>query len=341
MRALSAALAQLLRRGSPALLAAIIVAAAAAPSHAAGGAGERTARALSLGKLGAEAYEAGDHLAAIEHFDRAFELLPAPSLRLWAARSCAQLGRLVEAQRRYREALELSPQVGDAAVQREAQRAAKQELEQLGPRTPLLGVRVLGTGGQPARLTLDDQPFPAAPGQLTPVDPGHHVLLGSYQHRHVSVSLDLAEGERRELVVELSPPASSEQAATAPGSGAPGERESPLLSTASGSAKAWRTAGWMGIGAGGALLLTGIVTGSVAQQRYDDLQRQPECSRTQCAPAARDSVDRYHSMRTASLVTSLGGTALAAAGLGVLLFLPAEAGELAVLPGGLAWSGRF
>ena len=97
----------------------------------------------------------------------------------------------------------------------------------------------------------------------------------------------------------------------------------------------------MGIGAGGALLLTGIVTGVVAQERYDDLQRQPGCSRTQCAPAARDSVDRYHAMRSASLVTSLGGTALVAAGLGVLLFLPAEAGELAVLPGGLAWSGRF
>ena len=339
MTALTVALEQLLRRCRTALLAACFAALLAAPSGAAGSDAESTAQALALGKQGAAAYEAGNHVAAIDHFDRAFELLPAPSLRLWAARSCAKLGRLVEAQRRYRETLELSPQLGDPAVQQEAQRAAKQELEQLVARTPLLGVRVVGTAGQPARLTLDEQPFTSAPGQLTPVDPGHHVLLGSHRGQHVSVPVELAEGERRELVVEFSAAASSE----APAADVAGEPGTAPTMTARSSAKAWRTAGWIGAGAGGALLLTGLVTRSVAQSRYDALQGEPGCSRTRCGPAARDSVERYQSMRTTSLVTSVTGTALLAAGVGVLLFLPAadEESGLALSPAGLAWLGRF
>lgn len=350
MRALPTALAQLLRGCSAALLAACLVAAAPAPSWAADSGAESTAQALSLGKQGAAAYEAGNHAQAITHFERAFELLPAPSLQLWAARSCAKLGRLVEAQQRYRQALAASAQVGDPAVQLDAQRAAKQELEQLAEQTPLLGVRVVGTAGQPARLTLDEQPFASEPGQLTPVDPGHHVLVGSYRGQHVSLSVDLAEGERRELVLELSPAASGEQLPARADPARPPAR-APAM-TAGSSAKAWQTAGWIGIGAGGALLLTGIVTRSVAQERYDTLQRQPGCSRTQCAAAERDSVDRYHSMRTVSLVTSIGGLVVAAAGAGAVLLSPGdEEGGLALLPGGLlpsgvlpsglAWSGRF
>lgn len=336
MRALLARSARLLRRWSTALLVGCLVGSGASPGWAAGSAAESGALALSLGQQGATAYESGNYVQAIEHFDRAFALLPAPSLQLWAARSCAKLGRVLEAQQRYRQTTRLSTEVGDPVVQRQARAEAERELEQLGAHIPLLGVRVLGTAGQPARLTLDERSFDSAPGQLTPVDPGHHVLLGSYQGQQLSLSVDLALGERRELIVEFTPAAASERAPAASDA-----TSAPPMTPAS-SAKAWRTAGMMGIGAGAALLLTGIVTRSVAQERYDSLRRLPGCSRTQCTPEARDSVERYRSMRSVSLVTAIGGAVLGGAGAGVLLFAPKEEeAGLTLLPGGVAWSGRF
>ncbi|MEY2934133.1 MAG: hypothetical protein RL033_4882, partial [Pseudomonadota bacterium] len=149
--------------------------------------------------------------------------------------------------------------------------------------------------------------------------PGHHVLVGTYQEQHVSLAVDLDLGERRELVLEFSAPAAS---VTPSMSFDPASE--PRMTPAS-SATAWRTAGWVGIGAGGAVLLTGIITRVVAQGRYDTLQRQPGCTKTQCPADARDRIDSYNSMRSVSLLTTLSGAVLGAAGVGVLLFVSTDA----------------
>ncbi|MEY4546783.1 MAG: hypothetical protein RL685_2978 [Pseudomonadota bacterium] len=306
------------RRSLAALLVGWLGVFGAARCWAADGDPERAASALELGKQGAVAYESAQYAEAIASFDRAFALLPAPSLQLWAARSCAQLGRLVEAQQRYREIASLSDQIGDPVVQRGAQLEAKKELAELTGRIPLLEVSVLGTAGRPARLTLDARPFESEPGQHIPVDPGHHVLVGTYQEQRVSLAVDLELGERRELVLEFPALAAS---VTPPTSFDPVDE--PRRTPAS-SASAWRTAGWVGIGAGGAVLLTGIITRVVAQGRYDTLQRQPGCTRTQCPAGARERIDSYNSMRSVSLLTTISGAVLGAAGVGVLLFVSKE-----------------
>jgi tetratricopeptide (TPR) repeat protein len=286
-----------------------------------------------LGSEGAIAYEAGNYAEALDRFDRAFALLPAPSLGLWAARSCAKLGRLVEAEQRYRQLASLSNQIGDPAIQRQAQIEGKQELAELNERIPKLGVRVLGTAGQPAVVTLDDRPFESKPGQLEPVNPGRHMLAGTYHEQHVSLPVELAPGERRELVLAFSAPAASD---------VPSDSAS-MRQSESDSAKAWRTAGWVGVGAGGVALLTGIITRAVARSRYDRLQEQPGCTRRQCPPEARERIDSYNSMRSVSLITTISGAALGVAGTGVLLLVPKDSApvSLGLSPNAVSLSGRF
>src|SRR5688572_19645010 len=62
----------------------------------------RRERARQLGYAGIRAYAAGNYSAASTQLEESFGLLPVPSLGLWSARALVKLGKLLEAERRYR-----------------------------------------------------------------------------------------------------------------------------------------------------------------------------------------------------------------------------------------------
>jgi uncharacterized protein HemY len=54
-----------------------------------------------LGDAGVSAYRAGDYESASEKLEKAYELMPVPSLGLWSARALVQRGSWTQAAERY------------------------------------------------------------------------------------------------------------------------------------------------------------------------------------------------------------------------------------------------
>src|SRR5262245_61208540 len=114
-----------------------------APAGAASGQPERE-RARTLGYAGIRAYAAGDYPSASTQLEESYALLPVPSLGLWSARALVKLGKLIEAEQRYRGVLGLSVADDAPPVQHAARATAELELAELLPRLPALRIRVLG-----------------------------------------------------------------------------------------------------------------------------------------------------------------------------------------------------
>src|SRR6202012_508338 len=109
-------------------------------------------------KLGGEAgklFEAGDYAGALDKFNPADSLVPAPTLGLYAARCLVKLGRLVEASERYLEVTRMQLDRTAIPVMRKAQVDAVAERERLQPTIPTLEVRVEGPRGDGVEVAVD------------------------------------------------------------------------------------------------------------------------------------------------------------------------------------------
>lgn len=166
---------------------------------------EVKAAARAAANQGLEAFKSGDYQTAVDRFERANELIRAPTHTLFLARAHEKLGNLVVARELY---LELDrEQLADDAPQAfvQAQSDARTELEALEPRVPRITVDVTGPGAEAAEVLMDDKPMPSALiGIERPVDPGKHrfrASAGEAKARPVIVTVE--EGERKSITLEL------------------------------------------------------------------------------------------------------------------------------------------
>src|SRR4051812_30455373 len=104
----------LLRAAQHAALAAAITVAPGARAENVDAAARSTAR--KLGQEAVKLYEAGDYARALEKFNTADSLVPAPTLGLYAARCLTKLGKVVEASERYLEVTRMQLDRGSAPV---------------------------------------------------------------------------------------------------------------------------------------------------------------------------------------------------------------------------------
>lgn len=172
---------------------------------AAGQSAEVKAGARSAANEGLKAFEAGNYELAIDRFQRANELIRAPTHALFLARAHAKLGHLVLARELYLE-LDRERLADDAPppfVQ--AQQDGRAELEALEPRVPRITVEVVGPGDQDAEVIMDDKPVPSALiGLERPVDPGKHKFRASSgEAKARPVTITVKEGDRKTVSLEL------------------------------------------------------------------------------------------------------------------------------------------
>jgi hypothetical protein len=172
---------------------------------ASGQSAEVKAGARSAANEGLKAFEAGNYELAIDRFERANELIRAPTHALFLARAHAKLGHLVLARELYIE-LDRERLADDAPppfVQ--AQQDARAELEALEPRVPRITVEVVGPGDEGAEVTMDDKPVPSALiGLERPVDPGKHKFRASSgEAKARPVTINVKEGDRKTVSLEL------------------------------------------------------------------------------------------------------------------------------------------
>jgi hypothetical protein len=250
----------------------------------------RTA-ARDLAEQGAEAFEDKDYKVALDRFERAAALYPAPTLTIMQARCLTQLGRWIEALDKY-TAISLASLPADAPEAfRRARADAIREADELRARVPRLEIHVDGE----ASVTLDNNSLPAALLNVKqPVDPGFHVVRieragrGPFQQ-----TLKLAAAEQ---VTVTAPSGTSD--------GAPPSSAGDAAPSARSSRHVWT---YVAFGVGGAALTIGAVSGVMALEAKSDAK--------DCGP--RCSGDSGSFNRTLALT----GLAVGAIGVGVGTYL--------------------
>src|SRR5690606_37135390 len=155
------------------------------------------------------------------------------------------------------------------------------------PRIPQLTVVVTGAEqGSGLVVRIDGAELPTAlVGAKRPTDPGPHPIEAQQGSRSARRSVELREGAHRGRVRALSPSAGAEPAGGEEPSGSPEPAgpDEPFSSVQP-------ALGWTAVGLGGALLVTGAVTGGLVLSLRGELKDAcPEVAgERQCQPSEHD-----------------------------------------------------
>jgi hypothetical protein len=162
----------------------------------------RAAAARSLFTDGVAHAQRAEYAAAADRFQRAYELMPTPSIAFNLASALVPLGRLVEASELLARVLR------DDSIPQQLRDSAAQQRDRIEPRIARLELRLVGVATD-VRVELDGIEHPSATiGVAVPIDPGEHevrALRGAREVARARVQLD--DGERRALTLELTPDA--------------------------------------------------------------------------------------------------------------------------------------
>lgn len=254
-------------------------------------------------KLGEEAialFEKKQYAEALEKFNLAEQLVPAPTLGLRAARCLVQLGRFVEASERYLEVTRIElPQNQITPAFRKAQADALIEREDLVPLIPFLTINITGPLGD-GLVFVDGEQIPTAIlGQKRPIDPGVHEIEVRRKDTKVSKKVDVVVKENEKVTLELPP---------LPAPKAP--EPDPKL----------RALAWVGIGVGAGGTIAFAVNGSLAVAKGRELDK--ACPKDQCLPPFHDKVDTYNVLRYATTAGIVAGVIGFGVGIPLLIAKP-------------------
>ena len=189
-------------------LAALGAAAAAWPSVASADVNDaERGAARDLFKQGDELQRAGKFAEALDKFQRAEQVIQAPTNVLRVAECQAALGKLVEASESYRTVIRWTLQPGSPPAFQSAVDQAKGELAQVEPRVPKLIVQATPAQVQNAQLIVDGTAMPGALiGVPVPIDPGDHkILVSAPGYSAPELTVTLRERESKTVAVELKP----------------------------------------------------------------------------------------------------------------------------------------
>lgn len=284
------------------------------------------AAARILAQQAKEALDARDYAAAADRFARADALVHAPTLMLGLARADVGLGKWVAALEVYNRILREGAASDAPQPFFEALKDARVELDALEPRVPSVIIEVVGAA---TKVTLDGEVVPAAVlGMNRPLDPGHHVIRAEGAGM-VPAEATVTATERKVETVTLK---------LAPARVAV---EPPASPASDGSTQ--RALAFAALGVGGAGLVLGTITGSLAITKHGAIAAACPDPHRCTAP----DIVSYHTLGALSNAGFIGGALIAAAG--VVLFAtapkPNRGGEATIVPMlGAGWvgaGGRF
>jgi hypothetical protein len=186
------------------------------------------AGARELFKEGDQLQRAGHFAEALDKFQRAQQVFPAPTNLLRIAECDAALGHLVESAEAYREVLRSPLPAGAPPAFQAAVDQAKAELSQVEPRVPRLVVQVQPAGVQNPQMQIDGQNVSGALlGEPMSLDAGvHKVAVLAPGYATTEQEVELKEHESKTVALTLNPAAGGAALAATPG-GPPGAPPPP------------------------------------------------------------------------------------------------------------------
>ena len=215
-----------------------------ASAQTSGASAQAAARELFL--RGVEHLRAEDWEAARDAFQQSYDLSPRPNTLLNLAGTQARTGHLVEAVENYRVFLSSDPSG-------RTRQAAENALDSLEPRLAILELEVIGDHSG-ATLTLDGQEISWVAAEIPlPVNPGRHELLVEDRDGvRGQGNFSVREGDRRQVQLEVAPPAEPVEEDDGRGGRRQPPEEDPLWK------KGWF---WGVVGGAVALIVVGISLG--------------------------------------------------------------------------------
>ncbi|MDC3960488.1 hypothetical protein [Polyangium jinanense] len=292
---------------------------------------------------------AGDPKGALQFFQKAHDIMHVPTTGIGLADAHAQLGQLVEARAVIIEITQMPVKPGEPEAFTDARQQAREALERLDGRIPMLVLQVSGLPLRTVEAAVDGKAIPWSElGARQRVNPGsHEVVVKAPGTPTWKQTVTLNEGERTplELRIELGASTPSDAPSKA---GGPGWRNMTLWAGMGLSAVG------VGLGIGFSVAAAGKnadVEAEVERLRQNTMQGQSVCtgpSDPRCSSLVGfvDDRDAYTGVAIAGYV--VGG--LAAAGTVALwLTKPNEksseqgAGAVRIVPslGGLVVAGTF
>lgn len=232
----------------------------AAPAAAPSDATKKAARAAYSD--GQRAYEAGDYAAAVAHFSKANELIPAPHAQYWIAMAQDQQGNVAEAYAAY---VTFFANAGHAALGEEKVKTAQVRFNELSalPAT----VRVV-TEPPDASLSVDGSAQPGVSPFALKLTPGKHQLkAGAKGYQDQSREVEVKPAQAVEQSFALAP---------APVAAAP--KPTPAVQPASAPAAATernRVPAYVTLGVAGAAAIAGTIFGIQALGAKSDFDKNP------------------------------------------------------------------
>ncbi len=276
------------------------------PAHGQSPSHQERMQAAKLGGEAIDLYAAGDYAAALEKFEQAEQIVPAPTIKLRIARCLDQLDRMQEAAEKYRQVIEAELPHWAPKVHRDAREKAVPELAALLEQIPTLEISLRGPGADIATVELDGIELGADElREQHAVDPGSHVVVARVGEQAARRSVTARRGEH--LVVKLRLEGADEPEADDADTAEPAP------------AGAWMpTAAWVGIGVGAAGFVLGTAAGiAVLDEEAELLDRCPD---RQCPPEVHDDARSFDGLRAASTAGFAIGTVALAAGVTLLLW---------------------
>lgn len=271
-------------------------------------------RARELAHEGIELLEKERWQEAHERLSEAYSLFRAPTVAVLDARALENMGRLLAAHARYREAAQSPVRADSPKPFQRAIREARQEQQRLAADIPTLIVDVRHAGPS-HRLTIDGNLLPEQDwGKRRQVDPGTYTIVakrGDEIELNERVTIERGAAAHLVLTLRHAEQAQPAKALTAPPPSSPQ------------SVFAWAS---LGIGLAGAT--TGLIAGAMMLDAKSDLD---DRCRSTCPTSSRDTLDRFRTTRTVSIVGySAGAVGL---GLGLWLLVDSQSGAEAPVTG--------
>jgi hypothetical protein len=336
----------------PRLLAALLVAAAIVSARpAAAGTEQDKAQARQLGIDGVAAFERGDWSAALARFEAAERLFHAPTHLLFIARSQAELGQLVAARATYLRLEQETLAPGASPAFRKAQTDAAQERAALEEKIPVLVVRTEPAGVEGVEVLIDGHPVAASELPEAHVDPGRHRVEGRADGREAPpVEVEVAVGERRDVVLELPAPKGGDPGVTSPTAVTPATDDGAGTSTTTIAGLGAIGLGVAGLGVGAVLGVVSLGKSGDADDLYERCGGDAGCDAS--SPDGREVRaldDDAATLGTIGVVALGAGAAIAAAGVVLVIVgegddegAPTDARvELVPTPAGALLRGAF
>jgi hypothetical protein len=266
-------------------------------------------RAAELVYTGDERRAAGDHAGALRAYEEADAIVRVPTTGIEVARELAALGRLVDARDAAVKVVEHTQREGEPAAFARARRDAKQLVASLDTRIATLVVRAPRAPG--AEITVDGRLITA--GEPARLDPGKRVVTARVGSASAKKVVNLHEGEKRDVTIELEAADAEDPATTEPPA-----RPSARPRDADGTDPPLRSWVWVGFGGAVAGTVVGSVTGALALSSTAGLDE--ECDGRVCPARLRSDIERAMVLSHVSTASFAVGAVGLAVGLTALLW---------------------